>query len=69
MKALKIRYIAFIIIGIIAFVTNFTIQSGEEFGYRKAVIECFGDIFILAALILWAIAVTGLMQLGEKKGE
>lgn len=62
MKALKYRNIAFIVIGVISFILNFTIQSGGEAGYRKTVIECFGDIFALTALILWAVGITGLMS-------
>lgn len=67
MKALKYRNIAFIVIGVISFILNFTIQSGGEVGYRKTVIECFGDIFVLTAFILWAIGITGLMQLNKGK--
>lgn len=66
MKALKVRYYAFIAIGIIAFITNFTIQSGYQSTYRESVISCFGNIFVLTALILWAIGITGLMQIANK---
>lgn len=66
MKALKYRNIAFIVIGVISFILNFTIQNSFDYRGYKGLIDCFGNIFVLAALILWAIGITGLMQLSKE---